>query len=134
MNDFSITFSTYHSFEKEFNERHYLAFTPKINIIGGTSHFFNSNLKKELIKGSTVDDEVDTKFTLIAFEFGLPISYTYRKFTIEPSFKYSLPMNQPKPLANPTKKQAIIEVNKQIEQYRSKPTGIFVLSLYFTFD
>ena len=113
-NDFSVALESYHPFyiDPLFLSNDELAITPKFTITLGTQNFITKKKKNAPItRRNTV---VENRFTLIALDFTLPITYSIGNFSIEPAFNYTVPMNQPAYL-------------------NEKPTGYGTLSLTYDF-
>lgn len=104
--------SRYLEWEKVFHKEDYFSVEPKISMILGTQSFVESHLIRNTSpvsspvitpkgpgrpSGSTTDNQSEEtivkKFNVISYEISIPISYTFKKFTIEVSGRYSIPVN-----------------------------------------
>jgi hypothetical protein len=114
-NDFMISLEIYHSFDIEplFGKGDQLSIKPDFLITTGTQNFytrknFNTPLSRTNIKRNS-------NYTILSYDFSLPISYSIGKFTFEPAMNYSIPVNQP---AN---------------QPQTKPYGYLTIALIWDF-
>lgn len=103
--DFTLTWTINRPFtwESVWNDDDDITFTPKFKIVMGTDNFFyvknpeKITLRKKGKSGKTVTTvtpaQVESVFTFgtISYVFTLPVAYTIKDFTIEPSFNYSYP-------------------------------------------
>ena len=111
-NDFFLTIGHSHYFESNFNifdDKDYITFEPSFNVILGTQNFVeNFSYKHDFFfdhddpskpppNGKPVypNDyaEKNTEFNVLDYYFRLPISYNRPHYTIEASYKYSIPVN-----------------------------------------
>lgn len=96
---FSLINSRSFMWEEVFTKNDDITITPKLRIVAGSQNFYftkNSLVKasKSLKKGTTwttVTTQISTsEFGIISYIFSLPLSYTIKKYTIEPAFYYSI--------------------------------------------
>ncbi|WP_295651603.1 hypothetical protein [uncultured Mucilaginibacter sp.] len=111
-NDFFLTIGHSHYFESNFNifdDKDYITFEPSFNVILGTQNFVENfsyrhdfffdhdDPSKPPPNGKPVypNDyaEKNTEFNVLDYYFRLPISYNRPHYTIEASYKYSIPVN-----------------------------------------
>jgi hypothetical protein len=101
--DFFVTISNSKYFETNwsiFDDKDYLSFTPAFNIIMGTQNFVE---KYSLNHPGRIDYDVfppaqkyardNSEFNLLNYSFKIPIAYNRPHYTIEASYKYSIPVN-----------------------------------------
>lgn len=107
-NDYFLTFNISKNIEPEwgvFDDADYLTINPGISMIIGTQNFVgryaaehSSNLYyRNYIPGLDVPppffDFDNGKFTVLNYSFKLPIAYNRPHYTLEASWKYSIPLN-----------------------------------------
>jgi len=107
--DFFIVFdnSRYFEFPEIFQKEDYLSLEPKLSIIAGTqtfvdTHYVNQgtplarpgrgNPVQSGAPYSTVESS-QTTFSILSYEFILPVAYNIGKFSFEVSGRYSIPVN-----------------------------------------
>ncbi|RKR85498.1 hypothetical protein BDD43_5769 [Mucilaginibacter gracilis] len=111
--DFFITLGNSHYFESNFgvfDDKDYLTFTPAVNIIFGTQNFVQRFSRDHDFFGNTppvpggylpplvLPDEDDYRnanrnFNVLNYSFKLPVAYNRPHYTLEASYKYSMPVN-----------------------------------------
>lgn len=113
--DFFVTISHSHYFESSFgvfDNKDYLTFTPSFNVILGTQNFvqrfskdhnYFGNMVPGTVPGGYVpppqppneDDyrNANRNFTLLNYNFKIPVAYNRPHYTFEASYKYSVPTN-----------------------------------------
>ena len=100
-NDYSFTFENSHAFEFEnllTKDNDALKIKPLAILSAGTLNFYKFHLKNRLEKPSlqNLAVNVNTTFNFTGLEFLLPVEYQIGRFSFEPAFHYSIPLNQPK--------------------------------------
>ena len=108
-----------------FSKKDEFAFMPKISIIAGTQNFYvayykayfinnkakidaynqkvsdynnvNSNVKKKKKQAQPIvyNPPSENKFSMLSYEFVIPLSYDIGQFSLMPSFHYLISVNQP---------------------------------------
>ena len=113
--DFFVTISNSHYFESKFSvfdDKDYLTFTPAFNMILGTQNFVQRFSRDHNYFGDTGADSsngnyvpppiapnesdyqnANRNFTMLNYNFRVPIAYNRPHYTIEASYKYSIPVN-----------------------------------------
>jgi hypothetical protein len=107
--DFFITISNSKYFETSFgifDDKDYLSFNPSVNIILGTQNFVQKYSINHPGKFENYDNEnifvrVDdpkyasdnSRFNALNYSFKIPIAYNRPHYTLEFSYKYSIPVN-----------------------------------------
>ncbi|MDB5135964.1 MAG: hypothetical protein JWP37_2567 [Mucilaginibacter sp.] len=107
--DFFLTVSNSKYFETNwsvFDDKDYLSFTPSINIIFGTQNFvqkYSTNHPGRLddndqdlvppLSGTQKYARDNSEFNALNYSFKIPIAYNRPHYTIEASYKYSIPVN-----------------------------------------
>jgi hypothetical protein len=113
--DFFVTVSNSHYFESSFgvfDDKDYLTFTPAVNVILGTQNFVQRfSRDHDFFDGTTTGtvppgtvppppppDEDDYRkanrnFTALDYNIKIPIAYNRPHYTLEASYKYSIPVN-----------------------------------------
>lgn len=113
--DFFVTISHSHYFESSFgvfDKKDYLTFTPAFNIILGTQNFVQRFSKDHNYFGDMEPGQGGTNyvpppippnendyrnanrnFTLLNYNFKIPLAYNRPHYTLEASYKYSIPVN-----------------------------------------
>ena len=115
-NDFFVTISNSHYFESSFgvfDDKDYLTFTPGFNVILGTQNFVQRFSHDHDFFGNTVtnpapgtgtvpppvppneDDyrNANRNFTALDYNIKIPLAYNRPHYTLEASYKYSIPVN-----------------------------------------
>jgi hypothetical protein len=94
--DVGLSWSNYHSFYVDLSSKSDLSFTPKVRIDSGTQNYYRKFLLNHF---ATVANRSDVKkfrrFTIINYEFSLPVTYTFNGLSIDAIPCYSIPTNQP---------------------------------------
>ena len=106
--DFFITISNSKYFETSwgiFDDKDYLSFTPAVNIILGTQNFVQKYSTNHPGKLGYDDGNIfvhandpqyardNSHFNALNYSFKLPIAYNRPHYTVEFSYKYSIPVN-----------------------------------------
>jgi hypothetical protein len=107
--DFFLTISNSKYFETNwsvFDDKDYLSFTPSINIILGTQNFVQKystnhpgrfdNDDQDLVPPLTGTQKYardNSQFNALNYSFKIPIAYNRPHYTVEASYKYSIPVN-----------------------------------------
>ncbi len=100
--DFGITLETYHSFDIEnlfTKDNDILSIIPGFTFTAGTQNFYTTKIARQgkgLGKGKPPVTTTTKKFSVIAFDFSIPLSYSIGKFTFEGAYNYTAALNQPK--------------------------------------
>jgi hypothetical protein len=106
-NDFFITISNYKYFETNwsiFDDKDYLSFKPTINVIVGTQNFvqkYSTNHPGRLGYDEPIGPPISTlkyagrnsELDMLNYSFKIPIAYNRPHYTLEFSYKYSIPVN-----------------------------------------
>jgi len=104
--DFFTTVTNSKYFESSFNvfnDQDFISINPSVNLIFGTQNFVqryaldhqhrsevdNINTQYENIKRA----RANAKFNMLNYSFKLPIAYNMPHYTLEASYKYSIPVN-----------------------------------------
>jgi hypothetical protein len=115
-NDFFVTISNSHYFESSFSvfdAKDYITFTPSFNIILGTQNFVqrfshdhnffgdaddrnpanNSYVPPPPPPNETDYQNANRNFNILNYNIKIPVAYNRPHYTIEASYKYSIPVN-----------------------------------------
>jgi hypothetical protein len=105
--DYFVTISNSKNFESNFgifDDKDYLSFTPAVNIILGTQNFVQrydldheyqmqaNNIYIQNINGPRMARD-NGMFNMLNYNFKIPIAYNRPHYTLEFSYKYSIPVN-----------------------------------------
>lgn len=106
--DFFVTISNSKYIETSwgiFDDKDYLSFTPSVNIILGTQNFVQKYSTNHPGKFGYDDDNIfvhaddpkyardNSRFNALNYSFKIPIAYNRPHYTVEFSYKYSIPVN-----------------------------------------
>lgn len=105
--DYFVTLNTSHHFESNFgvfDDKDYLTFTPGISLIFGTQNFvqrysldYNYRHDADNLLDNGPDEQhmahLNGMFNALNYSFKLPIAYNRPHYTIEFTYKYSIPVN-----------------------------------------
>jgi hypothetical protein len=113
--DFFVTISNSHYFESSFgvfDNKDYLTFTPSFNMILGTQNFVQRFSKDHNYFGNTGQggspgmyvpppqppsesdyQSANRNFTMLNYNIKIPLAYNRPHYTLEASYKYSIPVN-----------------------------------------
>lgn len=105
--DYFITLNTSHHFESNFgvfDDKDYLTFTPGVSLILGTQNFvqrysldYDYRQDANNLLANNPDEQhmarLNGMFNALNYSFKLPIAYNRPHYTIEFSYKYSIPVN-----------------------------------------
>jgi len=114
LNDYFITFSTSKNFESSFgvfDNKDYLTFTPTISAILGTQNFIQNFTTDHQLRfeednifvpgnGTPGPEFNNGRFNVLNYSIKLPIAYNRGHYTLEASWKYSVPVNVENSLQN----------------------------------
>jgi hypothetical protein len=105
-NDFFVTVSHSKYFETSwsvFDDQDYLSFNPSFNFIMGTQNFvqrYEIDHKYQHVISSNIAEHIDPgaarrnrKFNMLNYSFKVPIAYNRPHYTLEASWRYSMPVN-----------------------------------------
>ncbi|RVU00254.1 hypothetical protein EOD41_12275 [Mucilaginibacter limnophilus] len=108
-NDFFVTFSQSKLIEPSwsiFTDDDYLTINPSANVIFGTQNFVNTYTEDRDIRKmgdyiySARMDRNNRRFTVLNYYFKVPVAYNMPHFTLEASYRYSIPVNVENVLQN----------------------------------
>ncbi|MDN5284416.1 MAG: hypothetical protein JWR38_690 [Mucilaginibacter sp.] len=105
-NDFFVTVSQSKYFETSwsiFDDQDYLSFNPSVNVVVGTQNFvqrYETDHKFPSAISPTIIDHADLlaarrnrEFNMLNYSFKVPIAYNRPHYTLEASWRYSIPVN-----------------------------------------
>jgi len=104
-NDFFVTVTNSKYIETSwsiFDDKDYLSFNPSFNFITGTQNFVqrysvDHRFKQEIDNIYVYDDpnsaRYNRKFKMLNYSFKVPIAYNRPHYTLEASWRYSIPVN-----------------------------------------
>jgi hypothetical protein len=94
-NDYMVSLESYHSFDINplLGHDDELSIKPDFMIETGTQNFYTRKNKNLPVTRRNIQS--NSKYTVLAYDFTLDVSYSIGKFTIDPALNYSIPVNQP---------------------------------------
>ncbi|WP_419788649.1 hypothetical protein [Mucilaginibacter sp. SP1R1] len=105
-NDFFVTISQSKYFETSwsiFDDQDYLSFNPSANLILGTQNFvqrYEVDHNYQHVISSNILDHIDPgaarrnrEFNMLNYSFKVPVAYNRPHYTLEASWRYSIPVN-----------------------------------------
>ncbi|WP_295716877.1 hypothetical protein [Mucilaginibacter sp.] len=104
-NDFFVTVTNSKYIETSwsiFDDKDYLSFNPSFNFITGTQNFvqrysldhrFKDDIDNIYVHNDPNSARYNRKFKMLNYSFKLPIAYNRPHYTLEASWRYSIPVN-----------------------------------------
>ncbi|MEO6151275.1 MAG: hypothetical protein ABIN95_06920 [Mucilaginibacter sp.] len=109
-NDFFVTASTGKRFEPSwsiFSNNDYLTINPSVNVIFGTQNFVNKysedrfyTINRDKVFSADQLTRNNGRFTVLNYYLKVPVAYNMPHFTLEASYRYSIPVNVENALQN----------------------------------